>query len=136
MEIRPCRDCRRLFNYLSGIQLCPDCRERQEDKFQEVRCFLDEHPGAGVQQIAECCAADEIQVVQWIRDGRLNLVNDLDPFVRCEHCGEVIKSGRYCERCRREFLVELRQMEAGLRKPDPETVKHDKEGPRMRFMRR
>ena len=36
MEVKNCKKCRRLFNYISGPSICPQCREELEKKFQEV----------------------------------------------------------------------------------------------------
>ena len=37
MEVRNCRKCGRIFNYVAGMPICPACRERIEEKFQEVK---------------------------------------------------------------------------------------------------
>ena len=37
MNIRNCRECGRIFNYLTGAVLCPVCRDKLEEKFQEVK---------------------------------------------------------------------------------------------------
>ena len=36
MEVRTCSKCKRLFNYLSGASICPGCKAKLEEKFQEV----------------------------------------------------------------------------------------------------
>lgn len=42
MEVRNCRSCGRLFNYM-GAPLCPACQKKLEEKFQEVKAFLEEN---------------------------------------------------------------------------------------------
>ena len=37
MEVRTCKQCKRLFNYLSGPPICPGCKAKIEQKFQEVK---------------------------------------------------------------------------------------------------
>lgn len=44
MEVRNCRSCGRLFNYMGGAPLCPACQKKLEEKFQEVKAFLEENP--------------------------------------------------------------------------------------------
>ena len=40
MEVRNCKGCGRLFNYIGGVPLCGDCKAKLEDKFVDV--FLKE----------------------------------------------------------------------------------------------
>ena len=39
MEVRNCKSCGRLYNYIGGSykNLCPNCVNSMEDKFAEVR---------------------------------------------------------------------------------------------------
>ena len=36
MELMNCRNCKRLFNYVTGEKLCPQCKDLLEEKFEEV----------------------------------------------------------------------------------------------------
>ena len=42
MELMNCRNCKKLFNYIAGEKLCPACKERLEEKFQEVKKYIEE----------------------------------------------------------------------------------------------
>ena len=53
MEVRNCRSCGRLFNYMGGAPLCPACQKKLEEKFQEVKAFLEENPNSSVETVAE-----------------------------------------------------------------------------------
>ena len=37
MEVRNCKNCGRLFNYMGGKPICQLCKESLEDKFKEVQ---------------------------------------------------------------------------------------------------
>ena len=50
MEVKNCNGCGRLFNYMGGAPLCDGCRKKLEQKFQEVKQYLDENPNASVNQ--------------------------------------------------------------------------------------
>jgi|GEM_PF-5528673 len=39
-EIKYCRDCKKLFQYVTGPVLCHVCRKRDEEEFEKVRKFL------------------------------------------------------------------------------------------------
>ncbi len=40
MNVRNCRKCGNLFNYVSGPPICMACREKLEEKFQEVKKYI------------------------------------------------------------------------------------------------
>ena len=42
MDVRNCKGCGKLFNYMSGAQLCPECREKLEKKFSSVKDYIGE----------------------------------------------------------------------------------------------
>ena len=44
MEVKNCKECGRLFNYMGGAPLCDGCRKKLEQKFQEVKQYMDENP--------------------------------------------------------------------------------------------
>ena len=53
MDVRNCKGCGKLFNYMSGVQLCPECRAKLEKKFSSVKDYIGEHPQASISQVAE-----------------------------------------------------------------------------------
>ena len=53
MDVRTCRKCGRLFNYLSGPPVCSACRDEMEKKFTTVKEYIRENPGASMKEIAE-----------------------------------------------------------------------------------
>ena len=40
MDVKNCKKCRRLFNYIGGPAICPQCREELEKKFQQAKEFI------------------------------------------------------------------------------------------------
>ena len=53
MDVRNCRQCGRLFNYLGGPPICQACREAVEEKFQQVKEYVRNNPGSNIQMVAE-----------------------------------------------------------------------------------
>ena len=43
MEVRNCKGCGRLFNYIGGVPLCGDCKAKLEDKFVEVKRYIEDN---------------------------------------------------------------------------------------------
>ena len=137
MNVKNCRNCGRIFNYVSGPFLCPACREKMEVKFQEVKEYIREHKGAGMQEVAEACEVDISQIRQWLREDRLEVTEDSPIQLACEGCGAFIRSGRYCENCKKGtasgFQGVLNENKEIQRKAAA-ALEKDKNGPRMHYL--
>lgn len=131
MDVRNCRSCGRLFNYISGPFICPACREALEEKFQEVKKYIQDNRGVGVKEVAEACDVDASQIRQWIREERLEFAEG-SMELGCENCGKPITSGRFCPECKAKMVNGLN---SAYKKPEaPVQKKDDKSGgPKMRF---
>ena len=114
MDVRNCKGCGKLFNYMSGAQLCPECRAKLEKKFSSVKDYIGEHPQASISQVAE----------------------DMDVSVKqIKHCGRPITSGRFCDKCKAAMANNLR---SALNRPRPMQQRSGgerDEGDKMRFLR-
>ena len=78
MEVKSCRTCKRLFNYVSGPQICPACKDELEKKFYEVKEYIRENPKQGIKEIAEATGTTTQQLQQWVREERLEFSADSD----------------------------------------------------------
>ena len=134
MNVRNCRKCGRLYNYVSGQRICPVCREREEEDFQKVKEFVRKNPGVTVNRVAEECEVDISQIRQWLREERLELTSESGMILSCETCGTPIASGRFCDKCRRDLTKGLNEA-IHVAKPEPvEEPKKEKDGNKMRFL--
>lgn len=100
MEVRNCRACGRIFNYLSGPPLCPSCLATLDKKFSEVKEYVYDHPGVGIQEVSIEMEVPIAQIRQWIREERLAFAEDSMIGLACEGCGITIKTGRFCKACK------------------------------------
>ena len=134
MDVKNCKRCRRLFNYIGGQPICPQCREELEKKFQEVKKYLFDHRNANIAEVVENCDVEESQIRQWVREERLEFSSGIDIGMTCETCGAPITSGRFCEKCKASMINDLKS--AG-RQPEVEAPKPKKTQPsgnKMRFL--
>lgn len=134
MNVRNCKKCGRLFNYVSGMPVCPSCREGLEKKFQEVKDYIRENKEAGITEVAEACDVEVRQIKQWVREERLEFSADSPVGIDCEMCGTMIRSGRFCEKCKIGMINEL---DSAKPKPAPKKVekkKDSRDNPKMRFL--
>ena len=100
MEVRACRSCKRLFNYIAGPVRCPACSEALEKKFQQVKSYIWDHKTATLQEISEANDVAVGQLRQWVREERLCFTDESPVGLECESCGATIKTGRYCANCK------------------------------------
>ncbi len=133
MNVRNCRKCGKLFNYLTGMPICPACREMLDEKFKEVKEYIRENPRVGIKEVSEKCEVEVAQIQQWIREERLEFAEGSVMMINCESCGAPIKSGRYCDSCKSRLTNGFSQ---AMRRPEaPQSAKKDeKTSPKMRFL--
>ena len=70
MDVRNCRGCGRLYNYIGGSyrNLCPDCVRKLEEKFDIVKDYIEENHSATMNQISEDCDVSVRQLEKWVRE--------------------------------------------------------------------
>ena len=134
MEVKTCKSCRRLFNYLTGPMLCAACREKLEDNFVEVKDYIRKNPGCTMQSVADECEVPIAQIKEWVREERLQFSNSSGSGITCDKCGSPIVTGRFCEFCKKEMAQNLaRGLTPAANKEEPSySSSPDKKG--MRFV--
>ena len=133
MNVRNCRKCRRLFNYVMGPILCGKCREEEEEIFQGVKKYVREHVNCGIQEVSEECDVSVAQIRQWLREERLVLSDESPMGINCERCGKMIKSGKYCEECKAELANNFNAA-MGKKGTFVPPKQDNRSGARMRFL--
>ena len=135
MNVRNCRKCGKIFNYIVGPALCASCKDEAEKVYQEVKKFVQEHRGVSIPEVADACNVEPQQIRQWIREERLEFSEDSMIGIGCELCGATIRTGRYCEACKAKTAQGLRN---AISRPAPSPVQkkpvNPKDNPKMRFL--
>ena len=133
MNVRNCRSCGKLFNYIAGTPICPNCKEELEKKFQEVKQYIYDNRNTTVAAVAEECDVDESIIRQWVREERLVFAEGTVTGLSCETCGAAITTGRYCEKCKAATMNAFSN--AGRRPVVQEKkVERQPQGNKMRFL--
>lgn len=136
MEVRNCRQCGCLYNYIGGAyrNLCPNCISKLEDKFEEVKAYIEEHNTATIHQVSIDCEIDVRQIEQWIREERLCFTEDSPIGIECECCGKTIKTGRYCDSCKNGMINQLGNVYGTVGAPTEARKKTQSGSARMRYL--
>ncbi len=133
MDVRNCKGCSRLFNYIGGQPLCPECLKALDVKFDQVRDYVYDHPRAGMQQVAEENEVSVAQIKRWIREERLAFSDDAQVGLECEGCGKMVRTGRFCEACKAKYINDFSAYARPKEEPkEPKIIKNA--GAQMRFL--
>lgn len=136
MDVRNCRKCGRLYNYIGGSyrHLCPQCIADLEELFQEVKQYIEENPGVTTPMVSKQFDIPIQQIETWIREERLCIEEGSAIGISCEKCGATIYSGRYCAECKNKIANNLNKA-YGVSVIDMNAKKlRDTKGARMRFL--
>ena len=107
MDVRNCKTCNKVFNYLGGPPICPDCQKKLDDKFDEVKKYVYDHPRCGMQEVATEMDVSVAQIRKWLKEERLTFAEDSEIALNCEKCGKRILTGRFCKECKNTMTNEF-----------------------------
>lgn len=136
-EVRNCRKCGKIFNYIGGAQICPVCREQDETDFKRIKEYLYDNPGASMSDISAELDISVEKIKRFLKEGRLEIIGDGGNFVlECECCGKSIKSGRLCNECAKGLNDEIKSTVAKMNHTLPKEPSSEvqKKGVGMRYL--
>lgn len=133
MEIISCKNCGRLFNYMQGDRVCPECIKKMDEKFAEVKKYVRDNPRVDINVLSSEMDVSIRQIKRWIREERLCFTDESPIGLNCENCGKTIKTGRYCKACKDQMTTRL-QGAAGMKQPTPQQPKKSATENKMRFL--
>lgn len=133
MDVRTCRNCGKLYNYLgANTPFCPMCMKRLEEKFEECKKYIKDNPGANIQEVSDNTECSVKIIKQWVREERLSFAEGTVGGIECESCGTSILTGRFCNACKGKMQQTLQNAYKPKTPEAPQVQK--KESARMRFL--
>ena len=132
MDVRNCRTCGKLFNYIGGASICPACNKALDEKFILVKDYIYKNPGVGMNEVSEAIDVSVPQIQKWIREERLAFTEGSLAGIECENCGATILTGRFCKACKDKLANNLDSI---YKEPDEPPKKINFQGgAKMRFL--
>lgn len=105
-DVRNCRKCGKIFNFIGGAPICQVCKQADEEDFQRIKEYLYKNPGSSVTQVSSELEISIEKIKRFLKEGRLEITgDDGNMILECENCGKAIKSGRLCDICERDLAA-------------------------------
>jgi flagellar operon protein (TIGR03826 family) len=117
-DLRNCRRCGRMYNYLGGPPICIDCKNADEEVFKKVKDYLYDNPGATLSQVAMDLDVSVEKIKMFLKEGRLEITDDSNIVLECERCGKSIKTGRFCKECQNQVSDDLERTSKSIPQSD------------------
>ena len=103
-------------------------------KVQEVKEYVREHRGVNINTVAEECDVEPGLIRQWLREERLELTEDSGIMLSCEACGALIRSGKYCEKCKSNLANGFNNILQGRKPVENRNITTYSKEAKMRFL--
>lgn len=108
-DVRNCRRCNKIYNYIGGAPICPECKQQDEVNFKRVKEYLYEHPKSSLFDVSKELEISVQQIKAYLKEGRLEIVGENgNMFLECERCGKSISTGRFCNDCAKEVTDDFK----------------------------
>ena len=103
-----CDKCGGKYKYKAqGIYECEDCRNVMLDDYGKVRVFLETNGNAPAIVISAETGVPVSVIQEYLKDGKLEIPDGSDIYIKCEKCGKDIRYGKYCPSCATQLSKDL-----------------------------
>ncbi len=107
MKLVRCQKCKKMYELISiNNKYCPDCTRREYERYISVRTYVKENPGITVTQVSEDLGINVSVIIKYLKEEKLEISGNSNTFLRCQSCGEQIKTGTHCSSCKRNLSTE------------------------------
>ena len=74
MHLCMCRHCQKVFWHKMKRSVCDECKVKDNELFERIEQYLMEYPNSNAIQIADALKIQPFEVISFIDDGRLTMV--------------------------------------------------------------
>lgn len=110
-DVRNCRRCGKVYNYIGGQPICLDCKQEDEMMFRKVKEYLYDNPRASISQVSNELGISVSRIKAYLKEGRLEIIGSgSNMILECENCGKAISTGRFCIECSKEIEKDFKSV--------------------------
>lgn len=73
MYTNVCKHCHKVFQSRFKTYACEDCKQIDNDHFDDIEAYLKEYPNSNALQISEALGITAYEVLNYLKEGRLNI---------------------------------------------------------------
>lgn len=122
-DVRNCKRCGKIYNYIGGVPLCHDCKKQDEDDFKRVKNYLYDNPMASIVDVSRELEISVQRIKNYLKQGRLEIIGgDGNMILECELCGRSIRTGRFCEECTNALSKDIKSTADEIRSPTSQST--------------
>lgn len=133
MDVRVCKRCKKMFQHISGPDICPKCKQNEEELFQIVKAYLRKNPGAAMHEVSQETEVSISLIESFLRQGRLEVSPNSPIALSCETCGVKILTGRFCSKCHSSLVGDLSNTSKKM--SEELSAKKTEKSEKMRFLK-
>ncbi|WP_211202300.1 TIGR03826 family flagellar region protein [Salicibibacter cibarius] len=107
-ELANCPECGALYVKMV-ISLCDRCCRSREKRFDKVYEFLRKKANreSTISETAVHTGVSETEILEFIREGRLQLADFPNFHILCAFCGDATRNSRLCKSCETELQGDI-----------------------------
>lgn len=99
-----CPSCGARMTYIYGETYeCPECGCRKLTDFGRVRKYLEDNGPRTAIVISEATGVSIEVINKFLREGRIEIPDGSEQYIKCLKCGAEIRYGRYCPECMKKI---------------------------------
>lgn len=103
-----CKECGGIMVFKGvGEYQCEKCKALDYDDYGKVRNYVEVHKGATAAEVEAATNVKQRTIRNLLKEGRLQVSADSKMFLRCEMCGQSIRSGKLCPDCETKYHRKL-----------------------------
>jgi hypothetical protein len=136
MALSNCVCCKKIIRN-SNEEFCETCKAQLDIEFDAIKDYLEEHPGATIQQVSKELEIPVHRIKIYLRDERLEIIGGMGEgtfFLTCKKCSAPIKTGSYCEGCSRGLASAIQSTTNDMKTKMSSPEKKNNEAPSFKYI--
>jgi flagellar operon protein (TIGR03826 family) len=110
LNIGNCNRCGKIYVKNSIHDVCPACVKEIDKMYETASKYLRDNRGCTIQELSDSTEIPFRQIVKFIREGRISIMNMPNMSYPCESCGTAIREGHICIDCRKKLTKDYQNV--------------------------
>ncbi|MEX2461886.1 MAG: hypothetical protein WD469_11445 [Paenibacillaceae bacterium] len=108
-EVQNCPICGNIFRKTTW-PICQECKKTMENELSKCIEFIRRNRQTTMSQLIDQTGVDEQNIIKYIRDGKINIMDLPNLSYPCDLCESPIRKGNLCYKCRLKLNTDIDNM--------------------------